>query len=190
MTTFLTPGLNVQVGVRSGSVSLDLMRPVHYMWFVLSQEFGRLLYNACYRSLPIGVLLGMAVGFSFPERWDTYIWFPLSLLLGMYCGLLLFYLTGITSFWTTEIRWLHLILVSLIFGLGGQMIPVDLLPGAMGIAAQYLPFACLIYYPVMVYLELLSPNAIFVQAAWAAVLTALCLFLTKLARRKLEIQGG
>ncbi|WP_400163400.1 ABC transporter permease [Brevibacillus sp. TJ4] len=190
VTTFLSPGLNVQVAVRSGAVSLDLMRPVHYMWFVMSQESGRLLYNACYRSLPIGLILGLAVGFFVPAQWETYVLFPLSLLLGMYCGLLLFYLVGITAFWTTEIRWLHLILVSLIFGLGGQMIPVDLLPGALGTIAPYLPFACLIYYPVMTALELMPFSALFVQVGWALVLTALALLLTRLARKKLEIQGG
>ncbi|MCI1113570.1 hypothetical protein MOQ26_21355, partial [Stenotrophomonas maltophilia] len=38
MTTFLSPGLNVQVAVRSGAVSLDLIKPVHYLWYVVSHE--------------------------------------------------------------------------------------------------------------------------------------------------------
>lgn len=190
MTTFLSPGLQVQVGVRSGAVSLDLMRPVHYLWYVLSQELGRVAYNACYRSLPVGLLLGLAIGFTFPSHMDTYLWSVLSLVLGIYTGLLLFYLTGITSFWTTEIRWIHLILLSLIFGIGGQMIPLDLLPGVLGQVTPYLPFASLIYYPVMIYLELTAPSAILIQLVWAILLTFLALGLTRMARRRLEVQGG
>ncbi|NTU29070.1 ABC transporter permease [Brevibacillus sp. HB1.1] len=190
MTTFMSPGLNVQIAVRSGAVSLDMIKPVHYLWYMLSQEFGRLLYNACYRSVPIGLLLGLAVGFFFPSDPFTYFWFILSLLLGTYVGMLLFYLAGISSFWTTEIRWVHLILLSLIFGLGGQMIPIDLMPGMIGEVAPYLPFSAMIYYPVMTLLELAPPYGMLVQAGWALVLTAVALLVTNMARRKLEIQGG
>lgn len=190
VTTFLSPGLHVQIGVRSGAVSLDFIKPVHYLWYVLSQEFGRIVYNACYRSVPIALLLGLAVGYYFPANLLTYLWFALSLFLGAYVGLLLFYLAGLTSFWTTEIRWVHYILLSLIFGCGGQMIPLDLLPGMMGKATPYLPFSCMIYYPVMTYLELSGPKGILIQASWALVLTGAALLTTGLARRKLEIQGG
>ncbi|QRG65549.1 ABC transporter permease [Brevibacillus choshinensis] len=190
VTAFLSPGLNVQVGVRSGAVSLDLLRPVHYLWYVLSHEVGRIAYNACYRSLPIALILGLAVGFFFPSNVMTYIWAGISLLLGVYIGLLLFFHAGITSFWTTEIRWIHYILISLLFGLGGQMIPLDLLPGFMGKVAPYLPFSGLIYYPVMIYLQLAAPTGIWIQLAWALLLTGSALLLTRMARRKLEIQGG
>lgn len=190
MTTFLSPGLNVQIAVRSGAVSLDLIKPVHYLWYVVSQELGRVAYNACYRSLPIYLLLGLAVGFYFPHHLATYLWTAVSLFLGVYIGLLLFFLIGISSFWTTEIRWIHYILLSLIFGFGGQMLPLDLFPGVLGKIAPYLPFSGLIYYPVMIYLELAPPSGILVQASWAAVLTMTSLVLTNLARRKLEIQGG
>ena len=190
MTTFLSPGLAIPVGVRSGAVSLDLIKPVHYLWYMLSQECGRILYNACYRSLPIALLLSLAVGFRFPSSFYTCLLFVLSLLLGTFIGLLLFYLAGLASFWTTEIRWVHYILLSLVFGLGGQMIPLDLLPGVMGNIAPYLPFSCMIYYPVMTFLELAGPEALIVQGSWALVLTGIALAVTSLARRKVEIQGG
>ncbi|MFD2371243.1 ABC transporter permease [Brevibacillus sp. GCM10020057] len=190
ITAFLSPGLNVQVGVRSGAVSLDLLKPVHYLWYVLSQEAGRIAYNACYRSVPVALILGLAVGFFHPASLLTYGWAALSLLLGAYIGLLLFYHAGISSFWTTEIRWVHYILITLLFGLGGQMIPVDLMPGVMGMIASCLPFAAVISRPVTIYLELAPTSEIWTQAAWALALTGSALFLTRCARRKLEIQGG
>lgn len=153
VSTFLTVGLGIQVGVRSGAVSLDLMRPVNYFVYVISHELGKVAYNAIYRSIPIAIVMGLAVGFSFPAHLVTCFWAVLSLLLAIYLGLLLFYLTGISSFWTTEIRWAHYILISLIFGLGGQMIPAHLLPGLLGEIAPYLPFAGVLYYPVMICLE-------------------------------------
>lgn len=190
MTAFLSPGLNIQIGVRSGAVSLDLIRPIHYFLYVISHEFGRIAYNACYRSIPIGLILGLAVGFHLPSSVESLLWALLSLLLAVYLGLLLFYLTGVISFWTVEIRWVHYILLSLLFGLGGQMIPLELYPGLLGQVAPYLPFSGLIYYPVMYCLELAEPIGILVQTGWAVVLTVMALWLTQRARRKLEIQGG
>jgi ABC-2 type transport system permease protein len=70
------------------------------------------------------------------------------------------------------------------------MIPLDLLPGAMGTVAPYLPFSGIIYYPVMIYLQLTPPTGIWVQIAWSLALTGSALLLTRMARRKLEIQGG
>ncbi|WP_238550990.1 ABC-2 family transporter protein [Brevibacillus thermoruber] len=141
VSVFLSPGLGIQTGVRSSAVSLDLIRPINYMLYVLSHELGRIAYNACFRSVPIGLVLGIAVGFRLPTHPAVWLWTALSLCLAVYLGLLLFYLVGITSFWTTEIRWAHYILMSLVLGIGGQMIPVDLLPGVLGEIAPYLPFA-------------------------------------------------
>ncbi|MFY0542844.1 ABC transporter permease [Brevibacillus sp. H7] len=190
VSTFLTPGLGIQTGVRSGAVSLDLMRPVHYFLYVISHELGKVGYNALYRSIPIGGVLGLFVGFSFPDQPVTYLLASLSLLLAVYLGLLLFFLTGITSFWTTEIRWAHYIVITLIFGLGGQMIPVNLLPGWLGEIAPYLPFAGVLYYPVMIYLEQVSPSGLLIQLGWGLALTIAALAVTQKARRKIEIQGG
>jgi ABC-2 type transport system permease protein len=98
VSVFLSPGLGIQTGVRSGAVSLDLIRPVNYMLYVLSHELGRIAYNACFRSVPIGLVLGIAVGFRLPAHPAVWLWTALSLCLAVYLGLLLFYLVGITSF--------------------------------------------------------------------------------------------
>lgn len=62
----------------------------------------RIAYNACFRSVPIGLVLGIAVGFRLPAHPAVWLWTALSLCLAVYLGVLLFYLVGITSFWTTE----------------------------------------------------------------------------------------
>lgn len=190
VTTFLTAGLGIQNGVRTGAVSTDLMRPVNYFLYVISMEFGKVLYNFLYRSIPVGLILSIVAGFSFPHQLLTYLWFLFSLLLAIYLGLLLFFITGIASFWTTEIRWSHYILVTLILGLGGQMIPVELLPGFLGQLTLYLPFAGILYYPVMVFLERVDASVILLQTGWAAALTLVALLLASRARRKAELQGG
>ncbi|SEN47292.1 ABC transporter permease [Lihuaxuella thermophila] len=193
VVAFLTPGLNVQNSVRTGAISIEMARPAAYFSVVISQEIGRIAYNFLYRSFPIGLVFAVTVGFYFPDRWETYLWTLLSILLAVWIGLNFQYLIGISACWTTEVTWAHLTYMTLLFGLGGQLVPVDLLPRILGQITPYLPFACMIYYPVVIYLEK-SPSVpvamIGIQLAWAAVLTGIGGWLTRLARRRLEIQGG
>ncbi|NGQ93882.1 ABC transporter permease [Brevibacillus sp. SYP-B805] len=190
ITTFLTPGLGISNSVRTGAVSFDLMRPVNYFLYVISHEIGRIAYNLLHRSVPIGITLSLLVGLALPANPATFVWTLLSLALAVYLGLLLFYLVGISSFWTTEIRWAHQTIVAMMLGLGGQMIPVNLLPDMLGKIAAALPFACILYDPAAIYMEKIPPTAIGLQAGWALVLTAAALTVTRLARQKVEIQGG
>lgn len=190
ITTFLSQGLGIHLQVRTGAVSLDLMRPVNYFLYVLAQEAGRLLYNFLYRTLPIAIVYYVTVGFYIPRQPITYIMAPFSILLAVFIGLLLYYLVGLTSFWTTEIGGLHSILLTLLFGLGGQFVPLDLLPHWLSTIVLSLPFAGVLYYPTMIYLEQISPAVIGLQAIWAICLTSVCLILTRSARRRTEIQGG
>ncbi|MET3288430.1 UNVERIFIED_CONTAM: ABC-2 type transport system permease protein [Brevibacillus sp. OAP136] len=190
ITTFLSPGLGIHLQVRTGAVSLDLMRPVSYFLFVISQEAGKICYNLLYRTLPIAIVYSATVGFYFPREPFTYIVALLSILLAVYISLLLFFLVGLTSFWTNEISGLHNVLITLLFGLGGQFVPIDLFPHWLSTLALGLPFAGVLYYPTMLYLEQVSYGVLGLQAIWSIVLTIVCLVLTGRARRRTEIQGG
>jgi ABC-2 type transport system permease protein len=64
------------------------------------------------------------------------------------------------------------------------------MPGVLSAISMYSPFAGLHYYPAMVYLGRASLEAFLVPMLWCLVLTAVALWLTHLARRKMEIQGG
>lgn len=116
LSTFLTAGLGVQEGVRSGAISLDLIRPVNFFLYTISQEAGRIAYNFFYRSLPIGLIFALTVGFSYPHHFVTYLWTFFSIALAAYIGLSLYYMVGISSVWTTEVRWAHFLNITLISG--------------------------------------------------------------------------
>ena len=190
VTTFLTNGLGIDVGIRSGSVSLELMRPVSFYMYTLSQEAGRLAYNLFFRSFPIGVILALAAGFYVPHNISTYFFAVLSLLLAVILSLNIFYFIGVSAFWTTEINWANTVNYTLYFSLGGQMVPLDILPGILGKITMFLPFAGVIYFPTMIYLERTGYYGIVLQIFWIAVLTAINAWLTRQARNRMEIQGG
>jgi ABC-2 type transport system permease protein len=190
ISAFSPPGLGIQLSVRSGAISMEMARPVSFYWMKISQEAGRIAYNILYRSLPIALVFALTVGFHLPTEPGQAAMAAVSVLLAAFIGMNMGYFVGILSCWTVEIRWAHLTYSTLLFGLGGQLVPIDLLPGVLAEITPYLPFAGVLYYPTMIWLGNISPAVIAIQVAWCAILCAWNLWVTRLARTKLEIQGG
>ncbi|MFC0189264.1 ABC transporter permease [Fictibacillus aquaticus] len=190
LTVFLTAGLNIQNGVRSGAITMELARPVHYFSYVTVQEAGRIAYNLLFRSIPIALVYVLTVGFYVPENAVSLLYIFISAILAIFISLNLTYLVGISSIWTTEISWAHFVLITLLFGFGGQLVPIDLLPKPIYSIVALTPFPCVLYYPVMMYLEKAAPHVLLIQASWAAALTMISFWVTNIARSKIEIQGG
>lgn len=161
-----------------------------FFLYVTSQEAGRLLYNFFFRSIPIGLVFALTVGFYVPQHVPSYLFLCISIFLAIIISINLHYLVGISACWTTEIDWAHFVNFTLLIGLGGQLVPIDLLPAPLSFITPYLPFAGAIYYPVMIFLEKVSSEVLFIQLFWAVLLTLMNLWLTEKARHKLEIQGG
>ncbi|HEY3367714.1 MAG TPA: ABC-2 family transporter protein [Symbiobacteriaceae bacterium] len=187
---FLPAGLSIQQGVRTGAIALEMARPVPYFPMVMAREAGATAYRALYRSLPLALLFAVTVGFPRPASAGALLYSIPSVLLAAYVGHALVYTVGISSLWTTEVRYAHWLYSSASTLLSGGWVPANILPGVLGTVAPYLPFAAQAYYPVRIYLGLTGPEGLLVQAAWAAVLTLWCLWLTRRALRRVVVQGG
>lgn len=190
VATFMTAGLDIQLKVRSGAVALEMMRPVSFFLITVSRELGSIAYNLFFRSLPIAAAFALAVGFYVPSGVLVWLWVIISLLLAAWVGVCLFYLVGISSFWTWQIGWSHTLMYSVNLLFSGYMVPLDLMPAWLQGPSLLLPFAARSYYPIRVYLQLSGPEALLLPAVWAVILTLICLGVTRLARRRLEVQGG
>lgn len=190
LTTFFAFGLGIPERVRTGSVSLDMMRPIGLFSQTLSREAGSVVYNLIYRSVPVFIVLHIVLNVFLPSRMATVGWGIVALALGAYVGLCLAYLVGLSAFWTTEARWAQWAYLTLHAGLSGYMVPLDLLPGKLAVIAPYLPFSAQNYYPTRIWLELAGIGDLMVPLVWAILLTVICTVGTARARRRIEVQGG
>lgn len=190
VSIFLPAGLNIPMMVRTGSIALEMARPIPFLPMILVREVGSLLYQALFRAIPVGLMFAVTIGFPAPASIATAVWTVPSLLLGSYIALVLVYLVGITSIWTVEVRWAQNLYYTVTGLLSGGWIPADLLPGWLGKVAPYLPFASQIFHPVRVYLGLAGPAVILIQFGWAVALTAICQGVTNRALRRVWVQGG
>lgn len=183
------PGLNIQLAVRNGDVSLELLRPIDFFNYVISRQAGENIYALIYRGIPLYLLYSLTIGYYLPSLSSLVLLIP-STALAIYVALCLGYIEGIASFWTTDIRWIsHLNMVFLVAATGMQ-IPADLLPGFLGRVVPLAPWAALAHYPNNIYLGFQGWQALLVPAIWAGLMTLICRSLTTLARRRLEVQGG
>lgn len=182
-------GLNIQLAVRTGDISLELLRPIDFFSYVISRQSGEHLYKLVFRSFPLYLLYGLTVGYHVPATSSLLLLLP-SLALALYVALCLGYLEGLASFWTTDIRWITYFNLSLFTAASGIQVPVDLLPGVLGRVLPYAPWAALAHYPNNVFLGLQGWDALVTPAIWAVLLTVVSRALTRLARHHLGVQGG
>jgi ABC-2 type transport system permease protein len=181
--------VRISQAVRTGNIAEELLRPVSYFWYRMSQEAGVITYNLLFRGIPVGLLLAF-VSFHIPRNPFVWLWSIVAVALAGYIGLVLYYLVGITSFWATEIRTAYWVVANLSLGLGGASMPLEVLPDAVEKVARLSPFACLCYYPARIYLGLSGPDLIWYSVFWSIALTLLAQFATGRARARLEVQGG
>ena len=190
ITAFLPAGLGVHQSVRTGAIALEMARPMPYFPMVLARESGNVAYQALFRAIPVALVFGLFFGFPAPGSAGHLLLTLPSLLLGAYIGMMLYYTVGISALWTTEIRFAHWLYHGLMTLLSGGWVPADMLPGWMGQVVPYLPFASQLFYPIRIYLGLSGPEVLLIQAAWAAVLTLWCQWITRRALGRVVVQGG
>ncbi|MFC0211629.1 ABC transporter permease [Paenibacillus chartarius] len=187
---FLTNGLGLEQSVRTGQISLELMRPTPLFYQLMGREWGQIAYQALYKSLPMFVFYYLIFRFPLPQQPAVYAWTLLSLICAAYLSICLQFLIGIAALWTTESRWLFWINYACHTLLSGFFIPLEWLPEPFRQLSAVTPYPYIQYHTTRMFMGLEGPQAIVPALLWGAALTGLCLFATRLARRKLEVQGG
>ncbi len=187
---FLPHGLGIHLTIRDGTIATHMARPIPYFPMIIMREVGNVLYQFLWRGMPIAIMFAFTLGFPRPASGLSLLMTVPSLVLGSYVTMTLLYTVGITSLWTTEVRWAQWLYFTTLTLLSGGWIPADILPGWLGKVAPYLPFASQMYYPVRIYMGLSDPSGLLVQVAWAVAMTVWCLWITHRAQARIVVQGG
>lgn len=181
-------GLTLPQRVRSGDIALDLVRPASLQLWSLAEDLGRAGYLLLIRSLPPTLLGALLFGVTTPARPGRWALFALSVLLGVVVSFAWRYLVALSSCWLADERGVHTVSLLLTLFFSGMTLPLTVFPGWLGEPARLLPWAAMVQLPTDVYLGKSADLGF--QLGWAAVLLALGAAGTRLARRKVVIQGG
>ncbi|WP_166238986.1 ABC transporter permease [Paenibacillus turpanensis] len=190
VTGFITQGLGLPGSVRTGQIALDLMRPVHLFPHLVSKEWGQIAYQFFYKSIPIYTLYVLVFQLNLPSLWPGGVLTFLALGCAAYLSICMNYIIGASAMWTTESQWLYWANHAVMMLLAGFFIPVEWLPDWLQALAWLSPYPHLLYVPTRIYLGYEQAGLLLGSVSWCVAMTFLCLAVTRLLRRKVEVQGG
>ena len=130
----------------------------------------------------------------FPATLADVLFFLLSALLGNMIFLLLNTILGYTAFWLGNVWYIQWFLTAAMYVFGGEMVPLWFLPDKLNIITWFMPFRCVLFIPMEMYLGRLSMNQIIfnlcLQVLWLLGLLLLERFVWYRAQKKIVVQGG
>ena len=180
--------------VRTGDVAVDLGRPVHPVAAWLAEDLGRAGQACLVRFVGPLVIGGLLYGLTVPTRAATLPLFVLSTVLAVLVSFGGRLLVSLSAFWLVDVRGLLRLHMFAVNALCGLLVPVHFLPGWARVLAYSTPFPSIMQVPVDLVTERytgpIALGLVAMQAGWAALLLAACVWVFDRGSRRLVVQGG
>ena len=174
--------------IASGSVAVELLRPISLLWLRVANQVGGALPR-----IAVCVAIGIAYSWSQagapPHRIALLLAAP-SLLMAITCNLVAQHAFAGVSFWIRDSRSTWFLYQKLVFIVGGMLLPLQVLPDAMTRVALWLPFMAMAYAPSRLASGHVEPHLLVVQVAWLGGLSVLAASVFARGERRLQVVGG
>jgi ABC-2 type transport system permease protein len=192
-STWLVEDVNAQIG--NGDISLMLARPIPYGYAWFLHTAGEAVAGLLLVSLPVAVVMGLALALPLPGSPLVWLAFSGSLLLGFLTSFYIDYLLALLAFWLTDVGGLIWSKGSIISILGGTYLPLWIYPPAVAAVLLWLPFRGIAYTPVAILIGEIGPGvatlqALALQAGWVVILGWLSHRIFRAGVKRLSVQGG
>lgn len=179
--------------VRRGTLELDLMKPLDFMFHMLSRNVGELSVQVLTRVVPGMLFAILFLNFSPPVSVQAGLAFLASLALGYLVFFGINFLMGALSVITLDIRSYTWAYSALVRFASGQVVPLWMFPSPLAAIAAALPFQAVYFVPMSIYVgahegSLVRP--LLAQAVWAIGLLLAGRFFWARVQRRITIQGG
>lgn len=190
----LKPVNDVDTRLRTGDISIDLLRPIQYPLLVLADQLGRAAFRLVFVAIPVVVVSATMFDFSFPSSGVNAVSFPLMLVFSLLISYGIGYLIALLSFWFLTTFHFSWAIGGLITLFSGSFLPLWFFPDRWEMVARLLPFQFLGFVPAAVWLGQIRGEELVRTAilgfVWTAVLLLTAHVLWNKATRQLVVQGG
>lgn len=180
--------------VKSGDVTVYLLKPLQYPGYLLASHFGNFLFEFLTVTVPVAIVVALAVGLVPPASLFHGLAFLAFWALSFMMLFLLAAILGLAAFWLMTADSLDWFFNAIMTLLSGGLVPLWFFPGWLAAIAGHLPFAWVSYYPAAVYIGQLGVEQALAYFAiglvWFAVLLGSLILLWSKARHRLIVQGG
>jgi ABC-2 type transport system permease protein len=180
--------------VRTGQISVFLLRPVHFHWMMVCQAAGETLFRVIFFTLPIGIVIVSIFPVSPPVSMSAFLLFLLATAFAFLIFAEISFAIGLLAFSIKSIDGIIRAKYFLVQLLSGLLLPLSFFPDMFERILSFLPFRMIAYVPLQLYLGKI-PHAeigpiVLQQVAWSIALIILCEWMWRRVVSKLTLQGG
>lgn len=180
--------------IRDGQLSIYILKPLPYYTFKCIGELPWRFMEGFFACISILIV------FVFAPQFIRITTSPLLLSMAILMAILAYCMSfsfkmclGLLAFWLTEISGLMQITDIIVTLCGGIIVPLAFLPLGLKTLFNILPFAYMIYYPILAFLGKLDPASgltiITIQFVWIVLFGLLYKFLWSSGKRKFTAVG-
>lgn len=183
--------------IRDGNIIMRMIKPVNVDLSLLATEVGDKAVMSAFIFLPVmagvEVYRYFALGFV-AFNIGMFLVFLVSVVLSYILSFYLNLLFGYLAFWLMNIWGFSILKGSIIKFFSGSLIPLAFFPGIVADVFEQLPFASIVYTPVMIYMGKVQGVYLAItigkQLAWVLVFIGLAKLMWRWAEKRLAVQGG
>lgn len=184
----------LQNKVHDGSIANEFLKPVNFIFRLLSENIGEGLFKIVFNFLPAVAVTLLYTRLCPPKSLLHFVVMILSVGLGYLILWLISFIVQTWSFWLFSVWGIITIKNVFVKILSGTLLPMWFMPQIVRKIITFTPFESIYFTPVQIYLgevfgmELLSK--LMIQIAWIFVLGLIANFFWKCGVKKLVVQGG
>lgn len=177
-----------------GNLSHYLLRPLNYIGYYFSKDFGDKAMNIAFSLIEVLIVfLIFHPPFVFQSNIIYLSLFTVSIVLAICINFLLNMMLSFVGFFSSE-AWAPRFIFFILLGFfSGTIFPLDILPKPVYTLLNILPFSYLIYSPMKIYLGQLSSiqivSSICIAVAWVILLSIFIHFLWRKGIKHYSAQG-
>lgn len=183
----------IQSRILNGEIATDLLRPIHFDFFMLIQEFGSWIQRIITITTPLIIIAIIFVRLTPPNIANLF-FFIISVLLSFIIMFFANYIVSLAAFWIPYLWSLNNVSATLFILLSGAMIPLWFYPDQIREVLEWLPFSLAVYTPIKIYLGHVSTEQVIIiymqQLGWIFCLWIISRIVWSRAVKKITIYGG
>ncbi len=181
--------------ISTGKISSYLVRPLSYQGYALALDLAQKTVHVAAAFFEVGLLALLVRGGLFlPSDPATWILFGVAVLLSSLLFFFLEFMVSSLAFWTSESGGPLFCFELFLQFAAGAFFPLDVLPLALRRALEATPFPYMVYFPVRIFLEKVSPvealRILGMEALWLAAVYAAAMTVWRRGVRSYAAEGG
>ena len=174
--------------IGNGTIAVEMLRPVSVAGFRMAVEIGEAVVRLA-SAMSLGTIVVWLFAGPPPSAAGVALSIPM-LILAVAINVAAQHAFAAAAFWLDDAKSTWFLYQKLIFLLGGMLLPLELLPGAMETVSRLLPFWTMAYVPARSLGGYPEPGLLLIQGLWLGVLTLAALGVFRMGERRLQVVGG